>query len=646
MEVLKNYSQFSQAFKEVYAQTHPKILALEGIAEHQLDMSLMSKRYYGENLIDISIDNNANLHEGRSHGNFLSEVAKSNFKILGYHDLHDILMQEYGAGYANEIMRATWEGDLYFHDSTAVQVPYCWAYSSYFILDRGNFWGQLKSLPPHRARSFIDQVKEVTIELAQQIAGAVAVGDLFVCYSYFIKKDGLDIYDPKVRKEIENDFQSLVHTLNKKLRPSHQSPFSNVSIFDRPNLEQLFGELVFPDGSSPDYDLILEIQKIFCDWFQQGDPSSGLPYRFPVVTLNLRIDEDRKILDQEALDYYSEINLEKGCFNIYISSGNKIASCCRLINDLELAGTDSFGNGGVSLGSHRVVTLNLARLGKVATSYEHLLELLKVRLDQARDALNAHRKLISQRSAEGFLPFFKYDIMSMERLFSTFGVNGIYECLEQLGYSILSEQGKRLAIDLLETIRNYATECSKKYGVPFNVEQVPAESLAVKFAEKDRMLHGMNYEIYSNQFIPLWVDCDIVDRIQLDGNFSKALTGGGISHLNIGEKLTHKNQMKRLIDYAISSGCDHFAVNYNFCRCQNNHVSVAGPVQTCPICAAPITEHYTRIIGYFTPVSAWNRGRQVEHGNRIFQSESAVVDQTHTSHLPKDTVVCKGDVSL
>ena len=52
------------------------------------------------------------------------------------------------------------------------------------------------------------------------------------------------------------------------------------------------------------------------------------------------------------------------------------------------------------------------------------------------------------------------------------------------------------------------------------------------------------------------------ERIKLDGAFSKVLTGGGISHLNLGERLTHENQMKKLIEYAIKYGCEHFAINY------------------------------------------------------------------------------------
>jgi len=629
MDKLSMFSKFSNNFKNVYNNIDQRLLDIEGISPEQLDVSAMSERYFNEALTDMSIDTNANLHEGRAYGNYLVEVTKSSLKLLGYHDLHSIIARDFGSDRADEIIKAIWDGDLYLHDSTAIQIPYCWAYSAHFLLFQGNYWGQLRSYPPRHARSFIDQVKEVTIEVAQQIAGAVAIGDLFVCYSYFVKKEGMDLSDPVVRKLVENDFQTLVHTLNKKLRPSHQSPFTNISIFDRPNLEKLFGEMCFPDDSKPDFDLVEDLQKIFCDWFSKGDPSTGMPYRFPVVTLNLRVDENRNIIDKASLEYFSRINLEKASFNIYISSGNKIASCCRLVNDFDLAGCDSFGNGGISLGSHRIVTINLARLGRIAKTYDQLLVLLKERLDKSRDALVAHRRLLEQRVAEGFLPFFKYGLMSMSRLFSTFGINGVYECLEELGYPITTEKGARLAYDLLDEIRRYASECSKKYGCGFNIEQVPAESLAIKFAEKDKLLYDMDYSIYSNQFVPLWVDCDIVDRVKLDGNFSKVLTGGGISHLNIGERLMAPEQMTKLIEFAVESGCEHFAINYNFCRCENNHLSVAGPVQSCPICAAPIKDHYTRIVGYYTPVSAWNKGRRKEHKLRIFKEDFGTLSELH-----------------
>ncbi|MBU1007863.1 anaerobic ribonucleoside-triphosphate reductase [Candidatus Dependentiae bacterium] len=626
---------YPKDFQELYNKANSEILNLEGIAPEKLTIKSMAEQYFHEHPADMSIDGNANVNEGKSYGNYISEITKGWLKLQGYYNLYEILKETFGVNQAGEIIHSIWNGDLYMHDSTAIQIPYCWAYSTHFLIEKGNYWGQLQSLPPHRRRSFIDQVKEVTIEIAQEIAGAVAIGDLFVNYAYFVKKENIDIANPYHRKDIENDFQSLVHTLNKKLRPSHQSPFTNLSIFDRPNLEYLFGDLHYPDGSKPDFDIVEQVQKIFCDWFSKGDPISGLPYRFPVVTLNLRTDKNQNILDKNALEYFSKINLENGCFNIYISSGNKIASCCRLVNDLELGGCDSFGNGGISLGSHRVVTINLARLGRLAGSPENVISLLDKQLEASKNILVAHRKLLQRRIDQGFLKFFRYDIMHIKRLFSTFGINGIYECLEELNIPITTPEGKALAHKLLNRIKNYAHECAKTTGNSFNVEQVPAESLAVKFAAKDALLYGMNYSLYANQFIPLWVDQDITDKIKLDGEFSKTLTGGGISHLNLGEKLTSSNQMKKIIEYSVKSGCEHFAINYNFCKCTNEHITVAGPSKVCSICGNDIIENFTRVIGYFTPVSAWNKGRRKEHGKRIFKKQDDITSEIVINKMNK-----------
>ncbi|KKQ32237.1 MAG: Oxygen-sensitive ribonucleoside-triphosphate reductase-like protein [candidate division TM6 bacterium GW2011_GWF2_37_49] len=608
------------------------IMELEGIAPKNLDIPNMANLYMTKRTADMSIDDNANVSESKAYGNYLSEVSKGWYKILGYYELFKILEKASGTNRASELMNAVWSGDLYFHDSTSIMLPYCWAYSTSFILFEGSRWGQLHSLPAKNRKSFVDQVKEVTIELAQQASGAIAIGDFFVNYTYFVQKEGLDLTNIEHRKAVENDFQSMVHTLNKKLRPSFQSPFTNVSIFDRPNLEKLFEDLVYPDGLKPNFDLVMEVQKIFAQWFKQGDPVSKLPYRFPVVTLNIRIDDNKQIIDKESFEYFSDINLEKASFNIYISSGNKIASCCRLINDIDLAGIDSFGNGGISLGSHRIVTTNLARLGRLASkSEETLFQLLKKSLDDSKELLQAHRSLLKANISAGFLPFFSHGIMADSRMFSTFGLNGIYECLLEMGYSMISEDGKALAHKIMIFIKEYAAQSHKETGNPFNIEQVPAESLAVKFAAKDGLLYGMDYPLYANQFIPLWVECDISERVKLDGEFSRSLTGGGISHLNVGEQLTHPDQMKKLIQYAIKCGCEHFAVNYNFCRCKNNHVTISGPSKTCPQCSAQIIEQLTRIIGYYTPVSAWTKTRQSEHSNRIFKSEMAI-DQNYAGH--------------
>ena len=111
---------------------------------------------------------------------------------------------------------------------------------------------------------------------------------------------------------------------------------------------------------------------MFGDWFSKGDPDTNLPYRFPIVTLNISKNENGEITDQDFLDWASKVNLNTGCFNIYVNIGSKIASCCRLVNDVERMQyrADTFGNGGLSIGSHRVVTINLPRIAERCTDIE------------------------------------------------------------------------------------------------------------------------------------------------------------------------------------------------------------------------------------------------------------------------------------
>jgi ribonucleoside-triphosphate reductase len=630
-------------FIELYNRTDPKLLKVEGIQMEQLDVFKIADEFT-ENHVNSIIDENANVSSkfGKSYGMFQTELLKSIQKLRGYNDLYKVIKTEYNSDIANEIIGSVFNGDLYLHDSCYIQIPYCWATSVQSLVNDGiQYNDQLSSYPPKKRRSFIDMVKEFIIQLSHEVAGAVAISDLFVYYSYYVKCE-LDIFrnsygmsknitysellTTKLRKEIEDDFQSLVHTLNMKLRSVAQSPFTNVSIFDMANLELLFKDVIFPDGSEPDFKLIMDIQKIFCDWFSKGDPTTGLPYRFPVCTLNIRIDDNKNVVDKETFNYFCRINMNNSPFNVYISSGHKIASCCRLLSSYENH-FDSMGNGGTSIGSIRVCTINLPRIGHLVKerindiqnkeSINNIIdEELKKKLNNCEIILRCHRKLIENQIKNGFLPFFNNGIMSLKRLFCTIGINGIFECVNEINNNPLSEEGMEYYKRVLGGIREYAENASKS-GVLFNCEEVPAESLASKFALKDNIMYGMKYDIYSNQFVPLSANVDLSERISFEGRFSKYLSGGCITHINMIEKMTSIDQMKRLMLYIIKCGVEHYAINYNFCMCENNHLTTNKPNQPCKECGKPVQE-YTRIIGYFVPTDQFSSGRKKEHKTRVF----------------------------
>lgn len=609
--------EFDVLYKEAL-EKYPELLAVEGISPKKIDVGQMSHNYFTTRLAEVSVDKNANANEELSANNYQAEVTKGTLKLEGYYLIWRYAKKRFDVDYANRLLKAIWTGDLYFHDASGhgVQIPYCFAYSTDKIMIEGRPYGQLQSLPPKRADSFMAQVIETTMDLSQEFVGAVAPSDMLVNYSYYAKREKLTDHD------ILNDLQKFVHVMNNKFRVSGQSPFVNVSLFDRPNLEKVFEGTVYIDGSKPDFDYIMHVQKLFGEWFAKGDPVTGLPYRFPVVTVNLRVNKQREIEDIDFLDWVAATNIEKGCFNIYINEGNKIATCCRYSNDFTQARADSFGNGGLNIGSHRVVTVNLPRIAiKAKGNKDAFLSELIVHLGNARDLLLIHREeILERRIKSGFLKFFDpLKWFKLDMLFSTFGIIGVYEACYYMDMPTETEEGQRFAEEILKTIEEYAQYTSKATGHSFNVEEIPGESAAPALAKKDKILYGNDIPMYSNQYLPLTAEVDSITRVKLTGRFMKYLSGGGILHLNIQEKITDPAKMKRLIELAVKEGVEHFAINYGFGICENGHTSPVGTSKTCPICNGNITDWFTRVIGYFTKISSWNEVRKnIDFPNRKF----------------------------
>ncbi|MFC0903942.1 anaerobic ribonucleoside-triphosphate reductase [Clostridium sp. MT-14] len=159
----------------------------------------------------------------------------------------------------------------------------------------------------------------------------------------------------------------------------------------------------------------------------------------------------------------------------------------------------------------------------------------------------------------------------------------------------------------------------KKYKAPHNCEQVPGENLSIKLASKDRLLKYQNeFELYSNQFIPLITNADLLDRIRLQGIFDKHFSGGSICHLNVENRIEDAEHMKELITNCAKKGVVYFAINYELNRCKNGHMTV-GKNDVCTICGEEITDKYMRVVGFLTNVKNWHKvRREKDFPNRQF----------------------------
>ena len=609
-------TEFDKLYNK-YCNQYPELIKCEGIDRSQLDIGIMSKRYFTEDITDVTIDTNANANEDSCPNSYIAEITKGMMKLEGYYLLWHYAQKRFSLERANELIEAIWRGDVYFHDASGsgIQMPYCYAFSTSMIMQEGRPYGQLHSLPPKRADSFLAQCTETTMDLSQEFAGAIAPSDMIVNYAWYAQKEELTDFD------IRNDFQKFVHVVNNKFRVGNQSPFVNISLFDRPKLESIFEHYM-----DLDVEYIIKTQETIGNWFSEGDPNTGLPYRFPIMTLNISRDENNNIIDRKFLDWVSNVNLKTGCFNMYANPGNKIASCCRLINDSDRMPfrADTFGNGGLSLGSHRVVTINLPRIAQCSITSGAFNKNLQNVCNIARDLLLVHRyEILQRRIDQGFLKFFNpLKWFTLDHLFSTIGIIGVYEMNQYMGNDIRSEEGIKFTTNVLNQIEALAVKYSKENKCSFNVEEIPGESVAIKFCQKDKILFGnelFDFKMYSNQYIPLIEDALIPERIQLTGQFQDILSGGGILHINVQDQIKDPADMKKLIEYTVKHGVSHFAVNYGFGTCENGHTTVCGNSNTCSICGAIITDYYTRIVGYFTHVDSWNSIRkEYEFPRRIF----------------------------
>lgn len=624
------------------------LLRIAGMHPDFFDALNMDSRIIEERLNDASIDSNSNKSEKTISG-IEQETSAPKNKAVGHDYLYREIKYLYGHDEAQRLTGEMYDYSLGISDSTKLRIPYCFAIDASRLITEGRPFGQLPSLPVQNLRGYISCLTETIHQMSCHLAGAIAVGSFFLDVAnmcmYKHKYTMKHLKRRKVRKEIQNSFQHFVHSVNMLSRNSVESPFTNVSICDKTKLKNMVKEMEFmfnidklPCGflkkmfmrHNKEYfykylvDYIYELQNIYLDFFDKGAPSlNGAPYRFPVTTLCLskhkNKDGEWEITEEKSLDDFCSREIYR--YNVFASEGSKVASCCRLINDVELmenyaAQSNSFGAGGsISLGSHRVVTVNLPRIALEAKSFDDFFTILDGRIKDAAKILKAHKALIKRLTDAGLQPFISNGWIKLDRMFSTFGIIGTYETASAIEKRFGNDGKIDIQGMMLKFFNKRVMEYSKEFGIAGNIEQIPGESFAVRLRDADELIFGkekMNEfypePLYSNQPIPLWHEADIWERLSEDGKYNSLITGGGIVHATIGEKVT-KKQAKSIIRYSVKTGCEHFALNSIYSKCKNGHMTF-GKSNKCPSCGEDIEDWFTRVVGFFVPVSAMNKTRR------------------------------------
>ena len=546
---------------------------------------------------------------------------------------------------------------IYTHDeaSTSVLKQYCMAVSLYPLMLEGvgNIDGVTPS-EPNDLQSFSGQVTNLIFLLSSQCKGAVAVGSYFIALNYYIIKEyGPEWYNKldcivtsdhslirrTLRDSIYKAFKQFVWGINQPAgNRSYQSPFTNVSYYDRTYFESMFGEFYYPDGSQPEWRAIDTVQRLFMDWFNSVRLKQVLT--FPVETFAM-VHDGTDIIDKEYKNLCAEMYAKGHSFFTYISdSADSLASCCRLRNEVsENTFSPTSGLTGVKTGSCNVISLNMSRIvqnwckkqfgeaiqGVRVTNYSSLSEYITEILERVYKYHIAYKTMLYEWEARGMYASSNGGYIQIKDLFSTVGINGLNEAAEFLGLKVSNNPDYIAFLQLvLGTIKEQNAIHSirdKKKPFLFNSEVVPAEGLGVKnynWDKEDGYWVPEDRNLYNSYFYNAHDNTSVLDKFILHGRQTYQFTDGGSAlHCNLEEHLS-KEQYLKLIDFAVQEGTNYFTFNIPNSKCEDCGHIVKAPIDTCPKCDSKDVTWYTRVIGYLRPVTAFSRDRQIEAAKRTY----------------------------
>lgn len=669
-------SKYDTKDKEELKYKVNEILKVHGLAPENFDpLASVSKQVFGnlQTVNDISVDDNANKTDSNMTG-VCGEAFLSYQKLIGLDYHYQVMKDLYGKEEAKKCSANMLDMSLALNDSTKILLPYCYCIDASKIVTEGRNFGQVHSAPAHRVATYISVLGDTIRELSFNLAGAIAVGTFFLDIAHLsIYKERISLddlrTDKKIRKTMTNHIQQFIYTVNHYSRNSIESPFTNVSLFDRPKLTSLIDEdnygWYFPkkaaaieDNNLEDtkeawkdfvLDYIEELQEIYIDVFDKGDPlKGGLQFPFPVTTINLGTmkDENNNNMlmepDNKLLEYLTK-HADISRYNIYASEGTKVASCCRLISDTEFmayaGGVNSFGGSQVSLGSHRVITIDFFRCALEAESYDDFKKIVSERVEMSGKILKAHKMLILKLEKLGKQPWISNGWIDMTHMFSTFGCAGYVEADKLLKHKFNHVDFDYMK-DFLVYFNNECKRVADQEDIIFNIEAIPAEGMAPKLAKLDALLFADEYKgedayyhnfkmpkLLANQWCSLWEDYTIAEKMHRDGEINALMTGGSIVHYSVDSKLT-STQAKNMIMKAIAAGAEHFALNCVMTYCNECHTTVKGKFDVCPNCQSNKVDLFSRVIGYFSKVSNWNKTRrEYDWPNRKFIKAEQLKEQ-------------------
>jgi len=424
-------------------------------------------------------------------------------------------------GYDEEIANAHYNADIHLHDLSML-TGYCagWSLKQLIQVGLGGVGGKITSKPAKHLATLCNQMVNFLGIMQNEWAGAQAFSSFDTYLAPFVKADNLSY------EQVKKCIESFIFGVNTPSRWGTQAPFSNITLDwtvpnDLAELNAIVGGKEMPFKYKDCKKEMDMVNRAFIETMIEGD-ANGRGFQYPIPTYSITRDFDWSETDNNKLLFEMTSKYGTPYFSNYINSDMEPSDvrsmCCRLRLDLRELRKKSGGffGSGESTGSIGVVTINMPRIGYLATNKENFYERLDHLMDIAARSLKIKRTIITKLLDGGLYPYTKHYLGSFDNHFSTIGLVGMNEtCLNAnwVGCDLTHKEAQEFTQEVLNHMRERLSDYQEKYGDLYNLEATPAESTAFRLAKHDKkrfadiITAGADGEApyYTNTSSRLWI---------------------------------------------------------------------------------------------------------------------------------------------
>ncbi|MFA6170219.1 MAG: anaerobic ribonucleoside-triphosphate reductase [Candidatus Margulisiibacteriota bacterium] len=588
---------------------------------------LGSPLYDVKNIIFNPNKENANVPHGPEATNLtLAENIKKEFALLSV--------------FSADIADAHMRGDLHLHDLGFIDRPYCSGQSVEYVkkfgLDLPNALSIAK--PAKHAEVLLAQMVKFSAALQGVFAGAIGWDAVNLFFAPFL----VGMSDAEVRQIA----QMMIYEYSQQaVARGGQAIFSDINLYWE--VPKHF-EKVPAMGPGGEYtgkvygDYIKEAQRFvwaLFDVYKEGD-GSGRPFFFPKPLVHMTEKFFVTEGHEKFLRHISDVATTMGNTYFVFDRGEtaKISECCRLSFKLEQSDLDDAKEPWrMRYSALQNVTVNLPRLAfKAGGSDEKLFELIDQHLELAAKAHVQKKSFITeileagQRGPLSMLAMNRdgQPYLRMFRVSYLMGILGLNEVVQaHKGQQMHeSQDAVKFGLKVISHMKIKCEEMTKKYGMHFVLEQTPAESTAYRFAKLDlehfpeaaaRVVKGKigTSEIYytNSTYFNVSIPMSSIDRVKQEGLFHPLIDAGALTHVWLGESKPSPESIANFVTKTFHNTQNaQVAFSPEFTSCNQCGKITRGLRDKCPYCQSENIEGITRITGYFSRVSGWNKGKLAE----------------------------------